>query len=152
MSAICIIDTSVFCELLRVPYMDADHASITSDLRVKIREKETLLLPMTAILETGNHIGQVADGKKRRQASERFVEQVTAALTGDTPFTPTPMFDDPRLRQLLAEFPDWATSKKGFGDLTIFKEWESACERHPKRRVYIWSKDKDLMGYDRKVS
>jgi len=148
MSAICLVDTSIFCELLKVPNKYEDHEGFRSELAEKIGLKETLILPMTTILETGNHIGQQGDGTLRRKTATRFVSQVKQALRGETPFTPTPLFSDQGLLDLLDAFPDWAKQGKGFGDLTIVKEWERLCEVHPNRRVYIWSKDGDLQGYD----
>lgn len=34
------------------------------------------------------------------------------------------------------------------GDISIIKEWEKAIKRTPYLRVFIWSLDKHLMGYD----
>lgn len=149
MSAVCIIDTSVFCELLAVPGKSSAVDEHVRRVREKVTAKETLLLPMTTILETGNHIGQVADGGRRRQVAERFVSQVRDAIKGEAPFATTPMFDDETILGLLDEFPNWVGRASGFGDLTLYREWLAQCELHPRRRVYIWSNDMDLKGYDR---
>jgi hypothetical protein len=37
------------------------------------------------------------------------------------------------------------------GDLSMIKEWERQCELHRARRVFIWSLDGHLAGYDRKA-
>ena len=150
MSAVCIVDTSVFCEILDIPHMATDRGrEFRSALTAKVKADETLLLPMTTILETGNHIGQNGNGAQRRAAASRFVTQVTLALRGETPFTPTPLLNEEALLEMLGKFPDWAMKEKGFGDLTIVEEWISLCEAFPTRRVYIWSKDGDFDGYDR---
>lgn len=149
MSAICIIDTTVFCELLAVPGKSNAVQDHLGRMRDKVQAKEILLLPMTTILETGNHIGQVADGGRRRQAAERFVSQVGDAIKGEAPFATTPMFDDEVIVGLLKEFPNWVGRASGFGDLTIYREWLAQCDLNPRRRVYIWSNDLDLQGYDR---
>lgn len=150
MRAICIIDTSVFCEILDVPKMASQRDAIREALKARIVAREELLLPITTIIETGNHIGQQGDGNLRRMTAERFVEQVTKALGGETPFTPTPFMNDRELMQLLKEFPDWAKRHRGLGDLTIRGVWDEQCALYPRRRVYIWSLDKDLAGYDRR--
>jgi len=36
----------------------------------------------------------------------------------------------------------------GMGDLSIIKEWEKFKRKVPDRRVFIWSLDSDLQGYD----
>jgi hypothetical protein len=33
--------------------------------------------------------------------------------------------------------------------MSIIKTWERQCELHTARRVFIWSYDDDLLGYDR---
>jgi hypothetical protein len=152
--SICLVDTTIFCEVLEVPHMCSDHKGVLSMLRSKIKNSETLLLPMATILETGNHIGQNGDGNKRRQAAQRFTDMVTKAIQGTIPFTPTPFFDAEVLSTWLSEFPDWAMRNdakgkgSGLGDLSIQKEWVHQCDLHPNRRVYVWSKDVHLSALD----
>jgi len=56
--SICLIDTSILCEILQVPNRCGNHQEIYDEMERKIKiQKETLLLPMSAIIETGNHIG-----------------------------------------------------------------------------------------------
>ncbi len=156
-SCVVLIDTSVLLEILDVPSKSSDPESFRGELAYMVESKtHTLLLPMTSILETGNHIGQCSpNGGQRRRAAESFVEFVGRALNGRAPFRPTPFFEAQELATWLAEFPDWAmrsdAKKKGsgFGDLTIQKEWERQCELNPGRRVYIWSLDAQLQTYNR---
>lgn len=51
----------------------------------------------------------------------------------------------------LSQFPDHAMRGIGLGDLSIIELFELECRRHQNRRVYIWSYDEDLQGYDRPV-
>jgi hypothetical protein len=135
--------------------MDQEHAEIYAQLQSKLGNRETLLLPMTTILETGNHIGQRGDGRQRRQAAERFTAQVRLALDGNSPFVPTRMLSRESLLEWLDEFPDWAMKSdskgkgSGLGDLAIVKDFEHQCALHRGQRVYIWSLDEHLSGYDR---
>lgn len=152
--SICIIDTSIFCEIIGVPFMCSNRSKILEALKEKIKNREQLLLPMTTIIETGNHIGQNGDGNQRRQTALRFVDEVSKAIRGDTPFRPTSMVDGPRLVDLLSGFPDWvgrndARGKgSGLGDFTLYNEWLQLCDQFPGRRVYIWSLDDQLAMYD----
>lgn len=151
---ICIVDTSILCELLQVPNMSDAYPEHFEALAAKIEEGESLLVPMPAVFETGNHIGQNGSGRQRRDAAYRFVSLIRAAITGDAPFTPTPFPDVEDLRAWLNLFPDWAgrTDEKGkgsgLGDLAIQREWERQRRLNPMRRVYIWSKDVHLSSYD----
>ncbi len=154
MRAVCLVDTSVFCELVGVPYMCDDQGALVAELERKLESDEALLLPMATILETGNHIGQNGDGRLRFQTARRFAHQVQLALTGASPFTATPMLEPELLREWLLEFPDWAKRSdgrgkgSGLGDLTIYAEWERQRDRNPGRRVYVWSKDLHLASLD----
>ena len=148
--SLCLLDTSVLCEVLEVPNRHQSQAAIGQELRRKIQADEWLLLPMISILETGNHIGQNGDGRQRRETAERFVRFVEQALAGKAPFTPTPFFEPESLLAWLREFPDWAMRSRGLGDLTIFQEFHRQRALHRKRRVYIWSLDEHLSSYDRR--
>ena len=157
LSAVCLLDTSIFCEILAVPNMHADAAGHIRKLRARVEAGETLLLPMTAILETGNHIGHHGAGAARRAAAERFVEQVTRAVNGSAPFEPSRFWTPEVLVEWLAAFPNWAArvdpkgKGSGLGDLSLVEEWKFACELFPRPRVYIWSLDAHLSSYDRAV-
>ncbi len=148
MRAVCLVDTTVFVEILNVPRMAKQYAAITQQLAEKISNKESLFLPMATVLETGNHIAQNGDGNQRRQCAERFVKQVNLAIDGESPFTPINFLEANDLRKWLAEFKDWATQEQGLGDLSIKHDWERLCAQNPARRVYIWSLDRHLSGYD----
>jgi len=90
MGAICLIDTSIFLEILNVPHKASQSELILQELKEKIEAGESLFLPMATILETGNHIAKdkKVDGNQRRTCAEKFVNQVTQALEGKSPFTP----------------------------------------------------------------
>ncbi|ATB48122.1 hypothetical protein [Corallococcus macrosporus] len=153
---VVLLDTSILCEILAVPKLSSNARGFQNQLKDKIKAGDTLLLPMTSILETGNHIGQCSmQGQARRKAATAFVKFVTEALKGDLPFRPTPFFQAKELATWLVEFPDWAMRSdakgkgSGLGDLTIQKEWMRQCDLNPGRRVYIWSLDQQLHRFDR---
>ncbi len=150
--SIVLMDTSVFCNVLDVPGFNQDRDSILSELEERIRSRDTLLLPMAAVLETGNHIAQIAGGGGlRRMVAQRFCDSVSEAIDGALPWTPTPFWEVEQLRIWLSEFADYAMRGVGMGDLSIIKEWERQCELFPRRRVIIWSLDGDLQGYDQRA-
>lgn len=118
-------------------------------MTVYIRQGTALLLPMTTIIETGNHIAQNGNGQARRRTAQAFQRAVLEAIEGTAPWTPTPFFEIQSLRQCLGQFPDFAMREIGIGDLTIIEEFHRQCSIHRMRRVFIWSYDNDLAGYDR---
>ncbi|ELP56206.1 hypothetical protein O53_808 [Microcystis aeruginosa TAIHU98] len=149
MGAICLIDTSIFLEILNVPHKASQSELILQKLEEKIKARESLFLPMATILETGNHIAQNRDGNQRRICAEKFVNQVTQALEGKSSFTPISFLRKEDLQGWLKEFPDQAMGGRGLGDLSIIHDWQKICDQNPSRRVYIWSLDKHLKGYER---
>ena len=148
MSAVCLIDTTVFVEVLKVPFMANHHEQILKILQQKLEANESLFLPMATIMETGNHIAQNGDGNLRRQCAERFVDQVRKALEGVSPFKPISFLKMEELQQWLTAFPDSAMQGCGLGDLSIIHDWQRMCRQNSGRRVYIWSLDEHLAGYD----
>jgi len=150
--SIVVMDTSVFCNVLDVPGFNQNRDTILTEMEEFIRSRATLLLPMAAVLETGNHIAQLAGGGGvRRVVAQRFAQSVGAAIDGTLPWTPTPFWDVEQLRLWLSEFPEHAMREVGMGDLSIIKEWERQCSLFPRRRVAIWSLDGDLKNYDQKT-
>jgi hypothetical protein len=148
---ICIVDTSVFCNILDVPGFNQVRNDALGTLEQYLREGHTLLLPLAAVYETGNHVAHVADGGARRGTALRFVEEVRKAISGDAPWTTTPLPDAQALFDWLDEFPDHAMREVGLADVSIIKEFDRQCELHRARRVFVWSYDRHLQGYDRKV-
>ncbi len=151
MSAICLIDTSVFVEILNVPKLANQHSLIIDLLRLKLQDKELLFLPMATILETGNHIAQNGNGDERWNCANRFVTQVKKALAGDSPFQPVKFLEREQLLQWLAEFPESAKRKSGLGDLSIIHDFQRTCSLNHGRKVYIWSLDEHLSSFCREA-
>ncbi len=145
---LCILDTSVLCELLRVPGKHGAHEAAWAEFERRQAEGERFLLPVTVVLETGNHIAQANDGQKRRACAERFVQLVTRSLDGDTPFTITPVPDPETVRGWLTHFVHDATLGMGVGDRSLIDLAEKQRAIHAHAKVRIWSLDRHLQGYD----
>lgn len=114
---ICIVDTSVFCNLLDLPAFNQER-------------EDALLLPLAAVYETGNHSAYVADGRARRHAAERFLVEVGKAIEGKAPWTTTPLPEMHDLVTWLGEFPDCAMWGIGLADLSIIRLFERQCLLH----------------------
>ncbi len=147
---IALVDTSVFCNYLKVPGRDQDAEAIIEKYEFYVSEKVNLLLPIATILETGNHIAHIPNGQARRQTAIHFTNEVQKALDSKFPWAvPQPLLEPETLRQYLADFPDRAMRGISLGDLSIIQEYERQCDLHRDRRIFIWSLDADLRGYDR---
>ncbi len=147
---VCILDTTVFCNILRVPGREQHRERVEQDLKQYQAENAALLLPLPVIFETGNHIARIGDGDRRRRWAQIFVEQVRGAFEGEAPWIPTPGTQHAEVVSWLEEFPEAAMRGLTFADLSIVKIFNSQCALNPARRVFIWSLDNHLSGHDRR--
>lgn len=152
MSDIVIVDTSILVNVLRVPMMSDQQDDVLDALEGHVTRRDILMLPAATVLETGNHIAQNGDGNQRRDCGVRLREMVEQSVEG-VPWQLAPLPENPgAFAQMLRDFPERATAKIGFADLTIINLWQDACRRFPARRVAIWSLDRHLQGYDRQAT
>jgi hypothetical protein len=149
MRTIVVVDTSVFLNVLDVPAYNQNREEVLTQLGQFVAQDVNMLLPLAAIVETGNHMADLADGRLRRKFATIFSNEVKKAIDGTAPWTPTQGVETAALAIWLDEFPDYAMRGLGLGDLSIVKEFDAACIRHPNFRVMIWSLDNHLVGYDR---
>jgi hypothetical protein len=156
MSAICLIDTSVFVNLLNVPNLNQDQARVVTDYHHYVELGCTFILPMATIIETGNHIAQNGDGGTRRATAQRFCEAVSEAFKGNAPWQPSDFPNSTEILTWLHQFPTMAGQNKSetklgegtsFGDLSIIEEFNKCVKRFSMSEVFIWSLDADLSIY-----
>jgi hypothetical protein len=160
-----VLDTSVLCELLAIPGKAQEPKKYLNEFEERCAAGELFALPLAAIIETGNHVGQA---RQARRVAEKFVGFVRSALSESTEqvFVPSvPVLRTTPSANLLPvhfpqrsdatawleAFPEWATQRIGFGDLTICEEWRRLCSNYqaqPAARVYVWSKDNHLLALE----
>lgn len=141
-----LIDTSVLDNLLAVPKWCQDQERALAELQAYSDQGVQLLLPLAAIYESGNHIAQATGD--HRAAAERFVVLVRKAVDGEAPFRLAELHDEADIKGWLGSFVERATQRIGMADLSIIHLWERLRSQARGRRVFIWSYDGDLAGYD----
>ncbi|EKF9565611.1 TPA: hypothetical protein NJ548_004090 [Vibrio parahaemolyticus] len=158
MSSVCIIDTSIFLNLLNVPGKNQDKAKVSKDFTEYAQSGVTFILPMATIIETGNHIAQNGDGGTRRKTAERFCLAVKGAFTGAAPYQPSEFPNSAEVLTWLDSYPQHAGASKSatkqsegtsFGDLSIIEEFKKCVSKFSMSEVFIWSLDSDLAAYHR---
>lgn len=147
MSALRIVDTSVFCNIISVPGRCQEEQRAENEFTRFIEHGDRFLVPMATLYETGNHIAQ--SDTDRYKTAHRFAEVVRGALAGELPFQPIQPHNIEDVEAWLTDFPEQASRGIGIGDRSIISIWETMCERTPSRRVVIWAYDSHLIGYDR---
>lgn len=151
MNAIAVVDTTVLCRFLGVRDSTEEQEAIRKSYVERIGAGERIFLPLATILETGNHIGQVADGNLRRHFAVKLCDLVQKArqVPAAVPLLPLGDWRDEDIESFLAQFPDWVGEGSGLGDLAIHHDWERLCKSNVGRRVYIWALDEHLAAFDR---
>ena len=148
MSDIVLLDTSIYLNILDVPGFNQARNDVFMDFSTRINNNDYFFLPLMTILETGNHIGQIRDGNKKREYSIKLVEDVSKAIKGEVPYRAT---NFPSREEFSKWVTDFSENHHGISlrDHYIIKEWEHTCKANRMSRVLIWSTDNHLVGYDR---
>lgn len=147
------IDTTILCNLIPVPGRDSDRAEVLAELQTFVSARDVLILPVTAVIEAGNFIAQVDDGRLRRSAATSLDAQLRLAVQGQTPYT----FHDFAWSAGFVErflegagtgqtFIEHATASLGAGDLLILTELEAYRQR-TRLDVRIWTRDAQLSAH-----
>lgn len=148
---IILVDTSVFLNVLNLPGYNQNRERVLKELgSFAPPAANHLFLPLATVIETGNHVIRLADGRNRRRFAATFVAEVKAALSGKAPWQLTAFPAAQDIGGWLDKFPDLAMRGVSFGDLSIIQDWHKQCGLHPRQRVLIWSLDGHLEGYDRR--
>lgn len=129
MQKILIIDTSILCVYLKVPYMDDcgsddnkwDYQRVTEKINHEIQGNSLLVLPLATLIETGNHIAQ-ANGERYLPAVElsKIIKKVANEEEPWAAFTfQKKLWDEENLIKLANHWPVLAASGLSIGDATI---------------------------------
>ncbi|MEO7837039.1 MAG: hypothetical protein ABIS21_05305 [Acidimicrobiales bacterium] len=151
MVKVTLIDTSILCELLQVPGKCEPErkAEMWDEVDVRSDEGERMMLPMTALVETGNHIVQC--GGDRHVVAQRLVDFLHLVLQADSPFL-VPELEFGRdfvaalaggasTGQTLAQL---ATHKVGTGDVAILVQRDQLLAKGDFTAVEVWTLDQGL--------
>ena len=156
--SICIIDTSIFLNLLDVPGRNQKKSEVTRSFEQHEQAGAVFILSMATRIETGNHISRCGNGGKRRATAKKFCEAVKSVDDLDSPFKQSEL---PHFKDMLAwidQFPSNAGKNKpqknsegvSFGDMSIIEEYKKCLKVYPMSEVFIWSLDGDLKNYHHK--
>lgn len=148
------LDTSVLVEVLSVPGKSQRHDEVAAELRARVGDGESLILPTATIVETGNHIAQVGEGAARRSAAERFTAVLQATIDGKAPWALNGSRWDVELLAAIAHgtrgcppLPEMASQGIGAGDVSILAEAEAYGARVAHVEVRVWTLEHALRAY-----
>jgi len=132
---VIIFDTSVLCCWLKVPGKDTcgpdndkwNFDRIDKTIAAEMKESSTFVLPLAAIIETGNHITQIDRDRyplaDRYALAQLLADLIRKTAAGTEPWAvfsqQSPLWDKANLEKLADEWPKLAAEKLSIGDATI---------------------------------
>ena len=154
MRTIWFIDTSVLCELVKVPGKDQQHKEISAEFKKRIQDGDRFVIPITAVVETGNHIANAKTGDRRGAATtlSQFLHMVA---TGTPPWEINDVHWGPEfVIAFLAgdstgqSFVDLAgNAQMGGGDISILVERDVYRTRSAGWDVKVWTLEAIMGAY-----
>ncbi len=159
MSKVLIIDTSILCVYLKVPFMEEcgpdddkwDYDRVAEKIDSEIQKNSLLVLPLAALIETGNHIAH-APGD-RYPFAKHLSDIIVKAATAEEPWAAftaqNDLWGEENLKKLANEWPALAAADVSIGDATIkdvAEFYTQFCDS-----VEILTGDKGLKAYEPKV-
>ena len=127
--SVVVIDTSILCVWLKVPNMETcgpdedqwNFDRVDSKIGGHVENGDSLILPLTTIIETGNHIAH-ANGD-RHEIAGRLGVVMTKAADAESPWAAfseqSDRWKSENLKKLAQEWPPLAAQKLSIGDATI---------------------------------
>lgn len=153
MRRVTFIDTSVFTNMLNVPGKNQNREEVVTEFQERKEEGELFMLPVTTVIETGNHIAQVNNGNCRREAAQRYAMAVRKVACNEAPFQwhAVEWGRNFLLRALEGadtnvSLVEHASNQLGMGDLSILTEAASYRDR-VRGQVEVWTFDEQLRAY-----
>lgn len=144
----------MLCNLLRIPGKAQHHDEALHEHEQRRAAGDTFVLPLAAVIETGNHIEQLGEGlgHDRRRCADGLVAILRLVAGGDEPWVLHELAWD---AELLRRFCDGTEGTPGFvevaasghlggGDLTILIERARFAERVKGQDVILWTYDAQL--------
>lgn len=147
------VDTSVLCNLVDVPGRNQQRDEVMAEFRRLITEGTRFVIPVTAVVETGNHISQAAGDRRAAAATlVRFLEQAAAsespwqlhAVTWDARFLAALRAGGGTGQSLIDLL---GSAQMGTGDVAILCERDEFRSRTNFREVGIWTLERILTSY-----
>ncbi|MEV0110200.1 hypothetical protein AB0H42_28225 [Nocardia sp. NPDC050799] len=157
MRAVAFIDTSVLCNLVPVPGRDQQRDDVQEEMRHRLSKDEQFILPITAVVETGNFIAQLDDGGLRRTTAQKLQAILRFICEGRSPWV---LHDVPWNRHFLekllegagtyVDYVEHAQNRVGTGDLCVLTE-RHLYHTRTGIPATIWTLDAGLMAYSTPV-
>lgn len=156
MAEVVFLDTSVLLNVLDVPRKNSDRDQVRAEFARLGVEGATLIIPIAAVVEVGNHLAQLP-GHERRDRSRTFATFLRASVDGAAPWVVSgASWDDSFLRALLdgdqtrPSLEELCASGGGSGDSSILLElqrYRARTDLPSSLPIRLWTLDRSLRSY-----
>lgn len=157
MRTVVFIDTSIMCNLLDIPGKNQDRAGVAVEYRELAERGAQFVLPISTVIETGNHIEQLPSGHARRTCAEAFSGILREIAANRAPWV---LHEHAWNADFLTTFCDGGIASPAFqevatagtlggGDVSILVERDRYQARVDSRTsdVRVWTRDRALAAY-----
>lgn len=156
MAKVLVFDTSILCVWLEVPGKETcgpgndswDKNRVAELVEAERQSGSTFVLPLAAIIETGNHISQ-CEGD-RHAIANRLADMIRQTADEVSPWAAfiqqAEMWNRDRLKKLADDWPNLAAQRFSIGDATI-KDVAEFYARTGIKHVEIVTGDQQLRAY-----
>ena len=152
---VVVIDTSILCVWLKIAGLETcgsdddrwDFARVNLEIERHVREKKSLILPLTTLIETGNHIAKAP--RNQYEGATKLAKLMTMSAEAQTPWAAfseqLDRWTPDNLKKLAEEWPPLAARKLSMGDATI----KDVADYYAKMgcAVTLLTGDKQLAAY-----
>ena len=154
MNPVTFIDTSILCELLEVPGKSdpAQGEAVKAELDQRWQAGERFVIPMTAVIETGNHIAQC--NGDRYAVAGRLVRLLRLAIDEESPWLILQTRLGTDFLAALCEgnstgqpLEALAAVKVGAGDVALLVERDQLLSDTAVTRASVWTLDAGLAAH-----
>ena len=145
---IYVIDTSYLLELYKVPGFStpSSYTKIKDKFKSAIENAFQLHVPFPCILEFGNHIADVKNGKARKTLGEQFSKAIKSSIEESSPWIISPL-DERLFVQKCELFSNvFLPHRLSLTDTFVIQEAKRLKDKYKsfKYSVHIWTKDENM--------
>lgn len=158
MSQCYVIDTGYLDELFRVDGRFEEEATqrIKAKFNAATEAAAHFVVPVPVIFEFANHIAQVAHAENRRKLSGYLKDAIQRSLSDGIPWHITPcdnniLFErlsDALIKSTTVFVEQFALQQIGLTDTLVSLAATSYKQKHPSKRVHIWTRDAALKPFE----
>jgi hypothetical protein len=154
MTTVVFIDTSILCNLIPVPGRNQDETQVRTELSSRLSSGHQFILPITSVIETGNFVAQLGDGRERLATATKFESILRLICAGNAPWVLHDVAWNQDFLELFLDgggsgmnYVEHAQSRIGAGDLCILTEREHYRAR-TKIDAEVWTLDDGLNSHN----